>query len=413
MLSRKVITLLLAGLGAAVSVLVQAADPAPIKVGLMTVKTGVAAGIGAQMQDGFEYLLTERGGKLAGRPVQLIVVDTAASPVTAKAKFLQLTERDHVDVVVGPLATFEAIAIRDDVARAGVPLILSSAAAEDLTQRKADPWMVRSSSSSAQASQPFGVYAARTLKYKRVAVVAEDLSFSHETVAGFQRTFEEAGGKVVQKLWPPFNSTDFATVIAQIKPDVDAVFINFSGANATRFLKQYSDYGLKQKIPLIAGMNTVDESLLDKMGDEAVGIVSAGWYSAAIDTGVNARYVSGFHQAYGSTPGFYATGGYSAGLILEQALKATSGTVPSGKELAAALHSVKIDASPRGPLALDSYGNPIVSVYIRKVTRVDGKLVNTVLQSYPDVSQFWTYDPKAFLSDPVYSRDFPASRNLE
>lgn len=413
MLSRKLMALCVAGLAATLGSAAQAADPAPIKVGLMTVKTGVAAGIGAQMQDGFEYLLKERGGKLAGRAVELVVVDTAASPVTAKAKFLQLTERDHVDVVVGPLATFEAVAIRDDVARAGVPLILSSAAAEDLTQRKADPWMVRSSSSSAQATQPFGVYVAKTLKYKRVAVVAEDLSFSQETVAGFQRSYEEAGGKVVQKLWPPFNSSDFATVIAQIRPDVDAVFINFSGANATRFLKQYADFGLKQKIPLIAGMNTVDESLLDKMGDEAVGIISAGWYSAAIETGDNTRYVNGFRKTYGSTPGFYATGGYSAGLILEQALKSMGGQPVSGKALATALHAVRLDASPRGPLKLDSYGNPIVTVYIRQVKRVDGKLVNTVLQRYPDVSQFWTYDPKAFLANPVYSRDFPPSRNVE
>jgi branched-chain amino acid transport system substrate-binding protein len=413
MLSRKLSLLFVAVLAALTGSQASADSPAPITVGLMTVKTGVAAGIGSQLEDGFEYRIKERGGKFADHPVKLIVVDTAASPVTAKAKFLQLTERDHVDVVVGPLATFEAVAIRDDVTRAGVPLILSSAAAEDLTQRKADPWIVRSSSSAAQAMQPFGAYAARTLKYKRIAVVAEDLSFSHETVAGFQRTFEEAGGKVVQKLWPPFNSSDFATVIAQIKPDVDAVFINFSGANATRFLKQYADYGLKAKIPLLAGMNTVDESLLDKMGDEAVGIVSAGWYSAAIDSGDNVRYVSGFRQAYGITPGFYATGGYSAALVLEQALKDTAGKPVNGKELAAALHHVSIPSSPRGPIRLDSYGNPIVNVYIRKVSRVDGRLINTVLQSYSNVSQFWTYDPNAFLANPVYSRDFPPSRNLE
>jgi branched-chain amino acid transport system substrate-binding protein len=412
MLSRK-LSMFLIALAAVSGTGARAEQGAPITVGLMTIKTGVAAGIGAQLQEGFEYLLKERGGTLAGRPVKLIVVDTAASPVTAKAKFLQLTERDHVNVVVGPLATFEAVAIRDDVARAGVPLILSSAAAEDLTQRKADPWIVRSSSSAAQAMQPFGAYVANTLKYKRVAVVAEDLSFSHETVAGFQRTFEEAGGKVVQRIWAPFNSSDFATAITQIKPDVDAVFINFSGANATRFLKQYADYGLKQKIPLIAGMNTVDESLLDKMGDEAVGIVSAGWYSAGIETGENRRFVDGFRKTYGSTPGFYSTGGYSAALLLEQALKDTGGKATSGQALAAALHKVEIASSPRGPIKLDGYGNPIVNVYIRKVTRVDGRLVNTVIKRYPDVSQFWTYDPKAFLANPVYSREFPPSRNVE
>ncbi|AJG19484.1 ABC transporter substrate-binding protein [Cupriavidus basilensis] len=413
MLSRTLLPLFIAGAACLTPSPAKAADPALLRVGLMTVKTGVAAGIGSQMQEGFEYLLSERGGRLAGRPIQLIVADTAASPATAKAKFLQLTERDHVDVVVGPLAAFEAVAIRDDVVRARVPVILSSAAAEDLTQRKADPWMVRSSSSSAQAMHPFGDYAARVLKYKRIAVVAEDLAFSHEAVAGFQRTFEEAGGRITQRLWAPFNSSDFATVIAQIKPDVDAVFINFSGANATRFLKQYNEYGLKQKLPLLAGMNTVDESLLDSLGNEALGITSAGWYSAAIDTADNARYVAGFRKRYKSTPGFYATGGYSAALLLEQALQATGGMPADGKALADALHAVKIDRSPRGPLKLDRFGNPVVTVYVRKVTRVNDRLVNSVVMSYPDVSQFWTYEPKTFLASPVYSREFPPARNLE
>lgn len=413
-MSRQRLRMVLAALVASVfNGSLMAAQPAPLRVGLLTVKTGVAAGIGQQMQDGFEYLLQERGGKLAGRDVELVVADTAASPAVAKAKFLQLTKRDRVDVVIGPLAAFEAVAIRDDIARAKIPVILSSAAAEDLTQRKADPWMVRSSSTSAQAMHPFGEYAANTLKYRRIAVVAEDLSFSHETVAGFQRTFEEAGGKIVQKLWVPFNATDFATVIAQIRPNVDAVLINFSGGNAARFLKQYRDYGLKQRIPLLAGMNTVDESLLEKMGDEALGIVSAGWYSGAIASPANDRYVAGFRKQYHIAPGFYATGGYSAGLILEQALQAGGRTTLSGRALADAMHAVRISQSPRGPLTLDRLGNPVVTVYIRKVARVGGKLVNTVVREYPGVTQFWTYDPSAYLANPVYSRDYPPSRNLD
>jgi branched-chain amino acid transport system substrate-binding protein len=122
----------------------------------------------------------------------------------------------------------------------------------------------------AQPNHPLGEYAARDLKYKRIAIVADDFAFGHEIAAGFQRTFEENGGKVVQKLWSPLNVADYGSYISQIDPKVDAVFAAFAGSNGVKFLKQYNEYGLKGKIPVLGAMTTVDEGVLKMMGDEAL-----------------------------------------------------------------------------------------------------------------------------------------------
>src|SRR5207245_5420391 len=114
------------------------------------------------------------------------------------------------------------------------PTVSCTPAAEDLTQRKPNPWFVRSAASSGQPNHAVGEYAAKTLGYKRVAIIADDFAYGHETAAGFQRVFEDAGGKVVQKLWSPLAVPDYGTYIAQIKKDVDAVYAGFAGANGFR-----------------------------------------------------------------------------------------------------------------------------------------------------------------------------------
>jgi branched-chain amino acid transport system substrate-binding protein len=244
-------------------------------------------------------------------------------------------------------------------------------------------------------------------------MIADDFAYGHEGAAGFQRAFEDAGGKVVQKLWPPLNATDYGTFIAQIKPDVDAIYAGFAGANGLRFLKQYAEYGLKGRIPVVASMTTVDEGILKSMGDEALGVVSTGWYSAAIDTPENRAFATAMRQEFGTDPGYYSMGAYLAGLFLEQALKAVDGRIEDKKAFMDALRKVKLEKTPLGPVSLDAYGNPVFNIYIRKVERRDGRLVNTVIHTYPQVSQFWTYEPKQFLAAPVYSRDYPPAKNLE
>jgi branched-chain amino acid transport system substrate-binding protein len=385
----------------------------PIRLGFLTIKSGALAAGGKQMEDALKLFLKERDNTIAGRKVELFTADTGGQPAITKTKAQELVEKDKVHAIIGPLAAFEALAVDDYIRKAQVPVISPSAAAEDMTQRKPNPWFVRAVGTSAQPNHPLGEYAAKELGYKRIAIIADDFAFGHEIAAGFQRTFEENGGKVVQKLWSPLNVADYGSYISQINPKVDAVFAAFAGGNGVKFLKQYNEYGMKGKVPVLGAMTTVDEGILKLMGDEAVGVVSSGWYTAAIVNANNKRFVDAMRREYKEDPGYYSIGAYGAALMLEQAVKAVNGKVEDKEALMAALRKVELTNDPRGTLKLDALGNPVMDVYIRKVERKDGKLVNSVVKTYPAVSQFWKYDQKEFLASPVYSRDYPPAKNVE
>src|SRR5438445_6017543 len=184
------------------------AQAKPVRIGLLTVKTGPLATGGIQMEQGTIRFLKDRNYTLAGRKVELVVGDTGGNPAGTKTKTQELVERDNVDMILGPLAAFELLAISDYAAQAKMP-ILSLAAAEDMTQRKPNPDFVRSSGTSAQYLHPLADYAAKELKFKRVITIADDFAFGHEQMGGFQRVFEDAGGRVVKKLWPPLVTPDY------------------------------------------------------------------------------------------------------------------------------------------------------------------------------------------------------------
>jgi branched-chain amino acid transport system substrate-binding protein len=215
----------------------------------------------------------------------------------------------------------------------------------------------------------------------------------------------------VQKLWPPLNVADYGSYVGQIKTNVDGVYAGFAGTNGLRFLKQYKEY--QMKLPVLGNPTCVDEGVLKNMGDEALGVWSASWYSAGIDTPDNRRFVQAVQAEYKVTPGFYTAGTYTAGLFLEQALNAVKGRVEDRAGFARALRAARLSNGPMGPIRLDEYGKPVMNMYIRKVERKNGQLVNVIVETFADVSQFWTYDAKAFLAAPGYSRDVPPARYLE
>ena len=385
------------------------AQAAPFKIGLLTVKTGPLAQGGNQMEQGIVSLLKQKNYTFAGRKVDLIVADTGGKPDGTRTKVQEVIERDKVDVILGPLAAFELLAINDYVRQHGTPL-LSLAAAEDVTQRSSNPWIMRPSATSAQCCHAMADYAAKELKYKTAVTISEDFAFGYEQMSGFQRVFEDAGGKVIKKLWPPLVTPDYTPYIAQIGSP-DCVFNGFAGSNPLKFLKTYSDLGLKGKVPLLGGWTAMDDALNKSLGDEAVGVLSAHWYSADLDTPSNKSLIETMVKDYGNIPGGYSAGTYIAGQFVEAALQKTGGKADDKKAFMEAMKATKLKDTPRGEVAVDHLGNAVGNVYIRKAEKKDGKIVNTAIKTYPNVSQFWTYDEKWFLAQPVYSRDYPPLKN--
>jgi branched-chain amino acid transport system substrate-binding protein len=387
------------------------AQSEPIRIGLMTVKTGPLASGGIDMERALLQYLRERNNTLAGRKVELFVGDSGGVPAQSRTKTQELVERDKIQVMIGPLDAASALATDDYIRQQQLPT-LSVAAAEDMTQRKANPWFVRGTSTSSQCSQALADYCVKTLKYKRMAVIADDIAYGHEMCAGFQRVFEDAGGKIVQKTFPPLTVPDYGSYFAQLKTNVDGIFLGFAGSNGFRWYKQFNEYGFKGKVAVVGGMTAFDEAVLRNMGDEALGIITACWYSADLDNPINKKFATAFRSEWKYDPGFYAAATYVEGAVLEAALESVKGKVEDKHAFMKALRGIKTE-TVRGPVSFDVYGNVVGNVYIRKVERKEGRLVNTVIYTYPNVSQFWTYDEKEFLKNPVYSRDWPPAKNLE
>ena len=383
------------------------AQAQPFKLGLLTVKTGPLAQGGIQMEQGVLTYLKEKNYTLGGRKVDFISADTGGNPAGAKTKAQELVERDKVDVILGPLAAFELYAINEYVQQQKIPT-LSLAAADNLTQRTPNPFLLRASATSSQAMQPMGHYAATELKLKRVLCIVEDFAFGYEQMGGFQAAFQKDGGCVVKKLWPPIVTPDYTPYIAQIS-DCDGVCQGFAGSNPLRFMKSYASAGLKY--PVVTGETGGDDALLKSFGDEAVGLVSACPYTLDNPIDANQKFVSEIRKNYDVIPGFYAAGLYINCMVVDAGLKAAGGDSGDKTKFMAALKSVSLTDTPRGPVKFDHLNNVIGNIYIRRIgtegAKYGLKLWNKTVKTYENVSQFWTWPEQEFLAHPVYSRDYP------
>jgi branched-chain amino acid transport system substrate-binding protein len=174
-----------------------------------------------------------------------------------------------------------------------------------------------------------------------------------------------------------------------------------------QFNKQYQEFGLKGKIPLIGGGTLTDEHALPSMGDEVIGVITPLHYSEALDNPANKKFVKAFREKAKKAASYYSEGTYTGARWIVEAIKAINGDVENRPKLLEALKKVELKDVPRGPMKLDSYGNPIQNIYVRKVEKVGGELQNTVIYTYPNVSQFWKFKPEEFLKQPVYSREYP------
>lgn len=379
----------------------------PIKIGFFAPLSGFAAQTGKDMLTGLKFYLEQQGGTVAGRKIILISEDTEAKPAVALTKVRKLVEKDGVHILMGGLMASTGYALQPYVDGKKIPTLYPVMAPDDITQRKRAKWIVRTGWSSSQPSHPFGEYAYKELGLRKIVTLGFDYAFGWEVIGGFQKTFEEAGGKIVQKIWVPVGNRDYAPFLPQIDKDADAVFALLFGAGALQFVKQYEEFGLKDKMPLLGGGTTTDEHVLPSMGDEAIGIMTTLHYSAAIDTAANEKFTRPYRTFAGKSASYYSEALYTGGRWAIEAMQSIDGNVEDRGAFLAALQKQTLSDVPRGPLKISSYGNPIQNVYIRKVERVDGELQNTVVKVYPNVSQFWKYDPEEFLKQPVYARDYP------
>jgi branched-chain amino acid transport system substrate-binding protein len=383
------------------------AQSGPVRIGMLVPLTGPFAQVGKDMLNGMELYLDEIGRQVGGRKIELIVEDTEGNPATALNKSRKLVDQDRIHILTGGLLANVGYALQPYIDGQRIPTTYPVIAGDDITQRKPAKWIVRTGWATSQPMHPFADWVLKNTKHRKVATIGMDYAFGYETIGGFQRVFEEGGGQIVQKIWTPLNTNDFAPFLAQIRRDADAVLALFVGRLALQFMKQYEAAGLKEKLPLLGGGTTTDESVLPQMGDEAIGAITALHYSQALDTPQNQKFARAFEAKAGKISSYYSEATYTNARWLVEAIKAVGGKVEDREQLLAALRKVDLKDTPRGPLSIDAHGNPVQNIYVRKVERVGGKLQNTVIATIPSVSQFYRYNPEEYLKSPLYTRDHP------
>jgi len=409
--------LLLSASFLAIGVNLGTAGAEELRIGFLAPVTGPLAQLGKDMTDGFQLYLDETKGDFHGAQVKFIREDTQGKPALAVLKAEKLINEDKVHLLVGGTLASIGYAVAPVSTREKIIYIPSIPSGDDLTQRKLNefPYMIRTGWTSSQPNHPLGEWACEQ-SYKKVVTVAADYAFGHESVGGFQKSFEDCGGKVIQKIWPPLNTKDFGPYIPTIKADADAIFTVMVGPMTLQFPKQLRDSGFKK--PIIGSGASYDEFALPFMGDEVIGDVSALQYSAALDTPKNEAFVKPYRSKFGKVPGYYAETNYTTALLIDEVMKKTGGKWPGSEEFLKIMQGLKIEA-PRGPVSFDDMRNPIQNIYIKKIEKKKmfgydkDELWNTVIKTYPKVSQFWTYGKDKFLAQPVYDRDYPPCKYCE
>jgi branched-chain amino acid transport system substrate-binding protein len=392
-------------------VLAEPVSKEPIKIGLISSLSGVASEPGQDLVNGMQLYLDQIGHKMAGRRVDLLVENDETSAATGLAKWKKLTSQNKVQVVTGLIFAHIGIAVAAQAEKDHIPLVLAVTAADDLTQRDRGNWVIRSGFSSSQPMYPFGEWVYKTLGYRKVVTLGHDFPYAWEQVGGFQKTFEQAGGKIVQKLWVPLGFVDYSSFLKQIHPDADAVLLCTTSAGAIVIPKQYKEMGLK--MPIISGSSSYDEAVLRHLGDEAKGVVSSSFYSCALSNPNNVRFVSAYRKRFGNNPSLFSECGYTSGILIGKAVEAVGGNVESASRFMAALRKVELKDAPRGPIKLDEFGNPIENIYVMRVDRVKGNLQNTVIATFNNVSQFWKWSPKEYMNQAPFSRTNPPCLNCK
>jgi branched-chain amino acid transport system substrate-binding protein len=300
-----------------------------------------------------------------------------------------------VDVVFGPVHAGVALAIRHHIHSHRVPWVIPQAAVRELTapHSLATPYLVRLNETLDQANVSMGRWLPSKTRHRRFIVVASNFQPGRQAADAFKAGVREAGGEIVKEIYPPLATPDYAPFLAQIDPaGADAVYAWVAGADAVRFVKQYAEFGLKEKLPLHGYATLTDDVILPAIGDAALGLLTTGAYTSQLTNPANVKFVKDYETAHGSLPSRYSETGYTGAQLIVRAVQLLAGDLKDRDAVVAALRKAagQIE-SPRGPVKLDKYGQVIPTIYITRTERKAGKLVNSVVDEIPNVTQESTW----------------------
>ena len=357
-----------------------------IKIGVILPYSGQFADTGNQLDNGIKLYMKQHGDTVAGKKIEVTRKDVGGiAPDVAKRLAQELVVRDKVDILAGFALTPNALAAGDISAEAKKFMVVMNAATSIITTKS--PYMARTSVTPPLLNETFGTWAATKGGVKKVYTMVSDYGPGHDAEGAFHRAFKEAGGEVVGSVRFPVANPDFSAFVQRAKDtNPDGIYIWIpGGAQPAAVQKALSERGIDpQKTKVMGQGELTEEQALKSVGDTALGIITVYHYDYNHASALNRDFVKAYRAEFSRSPDIYTVGGYDGMHLIYEALKKTGGKA-DGDSLIAAAKGMKWE-SPRGPISIDPDTRDIIeNVYIRRVEKVGGNLVNVEFDKVENV----------------------------
>src|SRR6202023_2642081 len=354
--------------------------------------SGVNADLGDVQDKAIDLFLKLRGNMLGPHKIEIIKRDEGPpSGANAKTVATELITRDKVQIIAGVVFSPSAIAMAPVMTQAKVPFLIGNAGTAWITNLS--PYIARLSFSMWHPAYPMGTYAAKTIGCKTAAMGYTDFPPGKDSTDAFKAGFEAAGGKIVDSIpmGNPAQVPDFTPFFQRVKDEKPDCFYTFipSGAHASGIVKTYGEVGLRQAgIKLIGPMDVTPNSMLQDMGDAAIGTIVMGHYAADLDNPANKEFVKAFHEAYGPNryPDFMTAAAWDSMHAIFDTIRKLNGDLSDGQKVIAALKGWSADG-PRGHVMIDPATRDIIQDEraMEVYRKPDGKLGLRVLGTVSQV----------------------------
>jgi branched-chain amino acid transport system substrate-binding protein len=386
-----------------------------LKIGVLATLEGALTPLGEDALRGLEVAVRQANRKVAGRELEITTFSTNASPDLAIRGARKLVEQDRVHLLLGPVSGSEGIALRDySKTQPQITFVNGTSAALETTYVTPSENFFRFNTQGAQWMVGVGDYLYNVKKYRRIAALAEDYSFPYTQLFGLTLEYCQLGGQITERLWVPLGTKDFASTIAKLPEDVDAIYLGLGGGDAVNFLNQYTQAGGKAKF--IGGSIMVDQTVLSSKGAAKralVGTPTGGPQADAWDDPKWQKWVKDYQEAFPpdkrfTTPSLTGTNYYNSANALFTAVNAVNGDLSDNqKKLRETLSKLELDA-PNGKIKLDKNRQAIANNFITEVVEApNGDLVNKMVKVIPNVQATLGFDEAAFAKLGLPSRTNP------
>ncbi len=357
-----------------------------VKIGVISAYSGQFADTATQIDNGIKLYMKQHGDTVAGKKIEIIRKDTGGpNPDVAKRLAQELIVRDNVDILAGFTLTPEALGAASVSAEAKKLMVDMNAATAIITTKS--PYIVRVSLTLPQIADTLGTWAVKKGGSKKAYTMVTDFGPGIDAEQSFQKAFKAAGGEIIGSVRMPIANPDFSAFVQRAKDlNPESIFVFVPGGTQPAAIgKSFAERGMDpNKIKIMSTGEAVDETAIKSMGDIALGRLSAWHYDYNHKSKMNDDFVKAFNAEFKRNPDFFAVGGYDGMHLIYEALKKTGGKA-DGDSLIAAAKGMKWE-SPRGPISIDPDTRDIVqTVYIRKVEKVGGNIVNVDIDKVANV----------------------------